>query len=88
MSEWLGMPRITEEDIEKYQPMITKYFPALTKYFIDNQKFRVSLILDWDFADKFRAVLKQEYGPDGINPINVQAAVKEALELWIEKKSK
>ncbi|NVM53812.1 MAG: hypothetical protein HWN66_08935 [Candidatus Helarchaeota archaeon] len=86
MSEWLGKPRITEKDIEEYQPMITKYFPALTKYFIDNQKFRVSLILDWDFADKFREVIKKEYG--SINPINVRQAVQEALELWIKSKSK
>ena len=86
MSEWLGKPRITEKDIEEYQPMIPKYFPALTKYFIDNQKFRVSLILEWDLADKFREVLKKEKA--SINPINVREAVLEALELWIEKKSK
>ena len=86
MSEWLGKPRITEKDIEEYQPMLTKYFPALTKYFVDNQKFRVSLILEWDFADKFREVIKKVYKE--INPINVREAVLEALELWIEKKSK
>ncbi|MHA1651109.1 MAG: hypothetical protein ACTSYB_13010 [Candidatus Helarchaeota archaeon] len=86
MSEWLGKPRITEKDIEEYQPMLTKYFPALTKYFVDNQKFRISLILDWDLADKFREIVKKEYG--SINPINVREAVLEALNLWIEKKSK
>ncbi|MHA1265975.1 MAG: hypothetical protein ACTSRS_12155 [Candidatus Helarchaeota archaeon] len=86
MSEWLGKPRITEKDIEEYQPMIPKYFPALTKYFIDNQKFRISLILDWDFADKFRAMVKKVYGE--INPLNVKDAVHEALELWIAEKSK
>ena len=86
MSEWLGKPRITEKDIEEYQPMLPKYFPALTKYFIDNQKFRISLILEWDFADKFREVIKKVHGD--INPINVRKAVQEALELWVEKKSK
>ena len=86
MSEWLGKPRITEKDIEEYQPMLTKYFPALTKYFVDNQKFRISLILEWDFADKFREVIKKVYGE--INPLNVREAVLEALELWVEKKSK
>lgn len=86
MSEWLGKPRITEKDIEEYQPMLPKWFPALTKYFVDNQKFRISLILEWDFADKFREVIKKVYG--SINPINVREAVLEALELWVEKKSK
>ncbi|MHA1277412.1 MAG: hypothetical protein ACTSQI_10900 [Candidatus Helarchaeota archaeon] len=86
MSEWLGKPRITEKDIEEYQPMLTKWFPALTKYFVDNQKFRISLILDWDFADAFREVIKHVYG--SINPINVRKAVQEALEDWVKKKSK
>lgn len=86
MSEWLGMPRITEKDIEKYQPMIPKYFPALTKYFIDNVKFRVSLILEWDVADRFREIVKKEKG--SIDPIKVREAVLEALELWMDQKSK
>lgn len=84
MSEWLGKPRITEKDIEEYQPMLTKFFPALTKYFVDNQKFRISLILEWDFADEFRKVIKKVYS--SIDPINVRKAVLEALEQWVEKK--
>lgn len=86
MSEWLGKPRITEKDIADYQPMIPKYFPALTKYFVDNQKFRVSLILEWDMADRFREIVKKVKG--SIDPINVREAVLEALELWMEKNSK
>ncbi|MHA1378103.1 MAG: hypothetical protein ACTSRG_06950 [Candidatus Helarchaeota archaeon] len=87
MSEWLGKPNLTEKDIEEYQPMLPKYFPALTKYFVDNQKFRINLILEYDFADKFIKTVEKVYG-ESLNPLNVRKAALEALENWVKEKSK
>ncbi|MHA1767994.1 MAG: hypothetical protein ACTSVK_17240 [Promethearchaeota archaeon] len=86
MSEWLGKPKIREEDIEEYQPMLPKYFPALTKYFVDNQKFRINLMLEYDFATEFKTVIKKIYGD--VTPQSIRKASLEALENWVKEKSK
>jgi len=86
MSEWLGKPKIREEDIEEYQPMLPKYFPALTKYFVDNLKFKIHINLEHDFAEKFKKVVEKLYGD--VTPLNVRKAATAAFEKWVEDNSK
>jgi len=83
MSEWLGRPRIREEDIKKYQPTLVENFPTLTKYFVDNQKLRVTIVLDYDFGDEFVEVVKKKYGK--VTPTTIHQAVDEALKKWVKE---
>ena len=83
MSEWLGRPKIKKEDIKKYQPTFVENFPTLAKYFEDNQKLRVTLILDYDFADEFMAVVKKKY--DKVTPTTIHLAADEALKKWVQE---
>ena len=83
MSEWLGRPRIKKEDIEKYQPTFVENFPTLTKYFEDNQKLRITLVLDYDFGDQFVEVVKKKYGK--LTPTTIHLAADEALKKWVKE---
>ena len=83
MSEWLGRPRIRKEDIEKYQPTLVENFPTLTKYFEDNQKLRITLVLDYDFGDKFIELVKKKYGK--ATPATIHLAADEALKNWVKE---
>lgn len=80
MSEWLGKPRITEKDIEKAQPSLLEFFPVLTRYFVNNQKMRVTAILDDEEAKTLRDSIAAAYG--NFTPANLQRALHEALEEW------
>lgn len=83
MAEWLGKPRITEEDISKVQPSLPKYFPMLTRYLVEDQLMRLVLVLPWDKADKFKETVTKVYG--SFSAMNVQKAGFEALDQWLAK---
>lgn len=82
MSEWLGRTRITYEDIERSTPSINEFFPMLAKYYVDDQKFRVVLILDYDEGDKFKELVRKIYG--SLTPTTVREAAREAITKWME----
>ena len=83
MSEWLGRPRIKKEDIKKYQPTFVANFPTLAKYFEDNQKLRITLVLDYDFADQFLELVKKKYKK--ATPTTIHLAAEEALKKWVQE---
>lgn len=83
MSEWLGRPKIRKEDIKKYQPTFVENFPTLAKYFVDNQKVRITLVLDYDFADKFLELVKKKYKK--ATPTTIHLAAEEALKKWVQE---
>lgn len=83
MAEWLGKPRISEEDIRKVQPSLAKFFPVLTRYFVDDQKMRVTVVLPHEKADEFREAVKKAFGYVG--PTSINRAASEALDEWIAK---
>ena len=83
MAEWLGKPRVTEEDIAKVQPSLPKYFPMLTRYLVEDQMMRLVLVLPHDKADKFKETVTKVYG--SFSPMNVQKAGFEALDQWLAK---
>jgi hypothetical protein len=85
MSEWLGKSRIEKEDLDKDFPSLTKYFPMLARFYIENQRMRIVLPLEYDMAERFKAVLKKKYGK--ITPVTVREATLEAISNWIEKSS-
>jgi hypothetical protein len=65
--------------------MFPKYFPALTKYFVDNQKMRIMLVLEHDFADMFKEAVTKTFG--GVDSLSVRRAALEALEKWVDEKN-
>lgn len=83
MAEWLGKPRVSEEDIAKVQPSLVKYFPMLTRYFVDDQKMRVTVVFPHDKADKFKQAVIKAYG--SFCATNAEKAGIEALDQWIQK---
>ena len=83
MSEWLGLPRIRKKDIQKYQPTLVENFPTLAKYFEDNQKLRITLVLDYDFGDEFIEIVKKKYGK--ATPTTIHLAADEALKKWVKE---
>lgn len=85
MAEWLAKPRVTEEDIRKSLPTFSEFFPTLVKYFADDQKMRVTLILPYEKADKFKQAVIKTFGAFG--PTNINRAAAEALDQWIKKHS-
>jgi hypothetical protein len=86
MSEWLGKPRLIEEDIEEYQPSMKKYFPWLVKYFVDDQKFKVMASLSHETFDSFKKAVTKEYGKFTSKEIN--GALEQAIKNWIDLKTK
>jgi len=83
MSEWLGKARVEKEDLDKDFPSLTKYFPMLGKFYVDNQRMRIYLPLEYDMAEKFKAVLVKKYGK--VTPKAVREATLEAISDWIAK---
>lgn len=82
MSEWLGRTKITYEDIKKATPSILECFPMLAKYYVDDQKFRIILILDYDEGDRFKEITRKVYG--SLTPTTVREAAREAVTKWME----
>ncbi|NVM29446.1 MAG: hypothetical protein HWN65_11455 [Candidatus Helarchaeota archaeon] len=82
MSEFLGKPKRTDEDL--YSRMrIYKKLPKLRKFFVNNDKPRIHVIVDYDlFEDLEKAVLKK-YG--NVTNDNINNAAIEALKLWIKE---
>lgn len=83
MSEWLGKPRIMKEDIEEYQPSLVKNFPTLTKFFEDNQKLRITSVLDYDFGDEFLEAVRKKFKK--VTAMTIHLAADEALKKWVEE---
>ncbi|NVM04271.1 MAG: hypothetical protein HWN67_18230 [Candidatus Helarchaeota archaeon] len=83
MSQWLGLPKIKKEDIEKWQPTFVENFPVLAKYFVDDQKLRVTIVMEYDMADKFIAKIKKKYKK--AVPSTIHKAALEAIEDWLKK---
>ncbi|NVM28492.1 MAG: hypothetical protein HWN65_06590 [Candidatus Helarchaeota archaeon] len=82
MSEWLGKPRVSEEDIEEYQPSFVKMFPTLVKYYEKNQRFRMTVIFDYPLFDSFKKVVEKKYGT--FTRAEADKAIIEAIEEWIK----
>ncbi|NVM04894.1 MAG: hypothetical protein HWN67_21415 [Candidatus Helarchaeota archaeon] len=83
MSEWLGKPRVSKEDIDEYQPSLVKSFPSLIKYYEDNQKFRLTLIFDHPLFDSFKKIVEKKYKK--FTRFEADKAIMEAIEEWISK---
>lgn len=83
MSEWLGKPKIEEEDIRRSQPNLAKYFPMLTRYFVEDQRMRIVLVLPPETEGRFREAVRKAYGFFG--PSTINRAATEAIEEWIKK---
>ena len=85
MSEWLGKPEVTEDDIRRTQPNIANFFPMLTRYYVDDGKMRVTHIMPHEERKKFVASVKKVYG--SFSAANMKKAVAEAIDVWIQKNS-
>ena len=85
MSEWLGKPLVTEDDIRRSQPNIAEFFPMLTKYFVDDGKMRVVYVMPHEEREKLVAAVKKAYG--SFSPTNMRKAFAEAINTWIKAKS-
>jgi hypothetical protein len=85
MSEWLGKPRLTLEDIKKAQPSVSEYFPMLTRYYVDDQKMRLVVVLSHEAADKFKKAVTDTFG--SFIPTNMKKAAVEAIDAWIKNHS-
>ena len=83
MSEWLGLPRIKKEDIKKWQPTFAENFPVLTKYFVDDQKLRVTIVMNYEMAEKFINKVKSKFKK--AVPSTIHKASLEAIEDWLKK---
>jgi hypothetical protein len=84
MAEYLRKNRIDKEDWEKVLPTMLKYFPATTRFYLNDLKMRLTLVLDWDLREKFKETVTATYG--SFTPENVNKAVTEAMNRWIEEK--
>ena len=85
MSEWLGKSRIEKEDLDQAFPSLNKYFPMLGKFYLENQRMRIMLPLEYDMAEKFKAILVRKYGK--VTPKTVHSATLKAISDWIAKES-
>ncbi len=85
MSEWLGKPEITEEDISRNQPNLAEFFPMLTRYYMDDGKMRLIYVLPHEERARFAAAVKKKYGT--FSPTNMRKAMGEALDAWIKSNS-
>ena len=85
MSEWLGKSRIEKEDLDKDFPSLNKFFPMLGKFYLENQRMRIMLPLEYDMAEKFKAILVRKYGK--VTPKAVREATLEAIADYIAKES-
>ena len=84
MSEWLGKPKLSREDIAEYQPSMEELFPLLVRYFVDDQKFRMTAVLSYDIFESFKNEVIEKYGKFTSKEIN--EALEEAIKKWIDKK--
>lgn len=84
MAEYLRKSKITREDWEKVLPTMFKYFPATTRFYLNDQKMRLNLVLDWEIREKFKESVTATYG--SFTPENVNKALAEALNKWMEEK--
>ena len=84
MSEWLGKPRITKEDIIKSQPSMEEFFPSLVKYYVENQKYRVVVPFERENYELFKKAVIEEYGK--FTPNETKEAIEEAILLWVAEK--
>ncbi len=85
MSEWLGKPEVTEEDIRRVQPNVAEFFPMLTRYYVDDGKMRLIYVMDHEERKRFVAAVKKAYG--SFSPTTMRKAVSDALHAWVQKKS-
>ena len=85
MSEWLGKPLVSEDDIRRSQPNIAEFFPMLTKYYADDGKMRIVYIMPHEEREKFVTAVKKTYG--SFSPTNMRKAFAEAIDAWIKSKS-
>ena len=83
MSEWLGKSRIEREDLDRAFHSLNKYFPMLGRFFMENQRMRIVLPLDYEFAEEFKAMLLKRYGK--VSPRTVREAALEAISDWLKK---
>ena len=83
MSEWLGKPRVSKEDIEEYQPSFVKMFPNLVKYYVENLKFRMTITFEHPLFDAFKEIVEKKY--DKFTRFVAEKAIIEAIEEWINK---
>ncbi|NVM53821.1 MAG: hypothetical protein HWN66_08980 [Candidatus Helarchaeota archaeon] len=81
MSEWLGKPRVSKEDVEEYQPSFVKMFPTLVKYYTENQKFRMTVVFSYQLFDSFKEVVAKKYGT--FTRGEADKAILEAIQEWI-----
>jgi hypothetical protein len=81
MSEWLSLPKLKKEDIEKWQPSLVKHYPNLVRYFVDTQKLRVTVLFEHQEASRFIDVVKKRYG--SFTPSTARKAAKDAIKKWM-----
>lgn len=84
MSEWLGKPKVSKEDIEEYQPTLVKDHPSLVQYYIEDQKFRVTITFPHELFDDFKKVVLREFGE--FTADKARRAVEEAIKKWINER--
>lgn len=83
MSEWLGKPKPRLEDIQATHPSLVKDFRSIAEFFPEDQKFRVTLTLDYDELDTFRAKVEKKFG--GFTADTAREAVRQAVRNWLKK---
>lgn len=79
MSEWLGKPKRTVDDMSPYWR--TK--PFLAKSFEELQMLRISLVLPYDIAEEFVEAVDRKYGK--FTGKTVKEASLEAILEWMKK---
>jgi hypothetical protein len=81
MSEWLGKPRPRLEDVKATHPSLVKDFPTIAAFFPEDQKFRVTLLLDHDELEAFRAKVEKEFGE--FTADTAREATGRAVRKWL-----
>jgi len=77
--EWLGFPELKLDDIEHESFKFTKF---VSQALVDNRKGRVHLLMEHDFYQRLLSAVRKRFGD--ISYVNVEGAVLEAVQKWVE----
>jgi len=77
--EWLGFPELKLEDIEHESFKFTRY---VSQSLVNNRKGRIHLLMEHDSYQRFLNAVRKKFGT--ISNVNVEKAVLEAVQTWVE----
>jgi hypothetical protein len=77
--EWLGFPDLKLDDMEHESFKFAKH---VSQALVDNRKGRIYLLMEQDFYARLLQAVRKKLG--NISYVNVDKAVLEAVETWVE----